>query len=250
MATSNYGATVSRSTENPRPTGPIMDPERQLPEHATRTFDMRVVAPLVAAGVGIAGAAAYFLTRKRETKSERLMRLLSEQVDAGRETAGKAARQAGKFTGKAAETAGDLSGEAVDVGAQLVHQLTKLLERGGTAASKAADRAGHFATHEGREFAEDVLESGQKAARQSARTAKKSYKSFSPILYGMLGAAAWSQIQKMAQWERDNMDGESRTQARSQSRTSAQSDETGGESKRTTTTRKRSTSTRSRSSKG
>src|SRR5689334_15192804 len=113
---------------------PIMDPEYQLPARTSR-FGPATLAPVAMLGLGIAGAAAYVLTRrkKEQTFSERVLSMLEDRYDDVKDfahddliPAAETARKRGfklfkrgsKIAGKAAADATDFAQEQAQAAAE------------------------------------------------------------------------------------------------------------------------------------
>lgn len=177
---------------------PIMEPQHQLdaPE-----FGAAAITPLAMLGLGLAGAAAFALTRrKKPTLQERVMTLLEDTRDDAVDLAEDARKEIKPLAEDAKKKGMKLfkrgSKAATAAGAEL-------LKHGSEAADQAYEQVQHFKKHEG----QDLAKKASKASKEAAKTAEKgrksalsTYRSLEekyPILTGLLVAALMSEGRKL-----------------------------------------------------
>ena len=204
---------------------PMMDPEYQLPEHTGRTIDLSsiglgkvsvpnvnlpemdatMVAPLAALGVGLAGAAVYFLTRKKEeTLGKRVSRIVGETLDDAKNTAEDVystasdyAQHEGRDAAKAAMKKGR---KLFKMGREVADERMKQVRK---AAKHTADDLSDYAQHNGRKKAKEALARTEKSAKKTVAEGRKAtehaldrWEKKYPLVTGLLLAALLDSGQK------------------------------------------------------
>ena len=155
----------------------IMDPDRQLPERTSRPINLAVVGPAAALGMGLIGAASYFLARRRsETLAERIARIIEERRDDALDLADSVYGDVSHFaTHEGRDMANDAAKKSRTLFKKGKKKAYEVYEDGRDVADSVYGDVRHFATHEGRDMADDAAKKGRVLFKLGKKKAAQAY---------------------------------------------------------------------------
>jgi hypothetical protein len=183
--TSNAAATAKAA-----PRQRIMNPQRQLPAHATHPFGYAAAAPLVMLGVATAGTVAYALSHRRQpTLAEQVQDDLTERAAKGRKAAAETLTQASEQTESLVKQAARTGYRLFRRGRATAEKAYDTTREEAEHLAKSARETGKEAAHTTKKATTKGLHLGRKAAANAADAVEHKYSERSPLLYGLLVAA-------------------------------------------------------------